>query len=350
MSGWLDDKYINLLSFKLDRFKRLDSQKYNFRCPFCGDSQKSRFKARGNVFPSNNSDDLFYKCFNCGISLSVHEFIKRIDENLYKEYKLESLKERGNFKKQTFNTTISNDNKPAFQELSGLKKISQLSSGDPVKQYVIDRKIPSRYHYKLYYTKRFMEWINTILPDKFNEHQLKKDEPRLVIPFFDDLGNIFAVAGRSFKQNSIKYLTIKFNDKVDKIYGLNELDRSKKVYIVEGPIDSFFLDNSIAFAGIDGNFHKLLKGLDYVLILDNQPRNKEVVDNVAKLIREKEKVFIWPSELSSFKDINDMILGGYTSGQIQKIIDKNTYYDLAAQLKFNAWKKVETKYERYHSH
>lgn len=351
MSAWLDDKYINLLSFKLDRFRRLDSHKYNFRCPFCGDSQKSRFKARGNVYPSLDSDELMYKCFNCGVPHKVSTLIKRVDENLYKEYKLESLKESGNFKRTNFNLPIKKQESPVFQELAGIKKVSQLKPDDPVKKYVVSRKIPSKYHFKLYYVKRFMEWINTIIPNKFDEKQLKRDEPRLVIPFFDSDGNIFAVAGRSFKQNSIKYLTIKFNEKADKIFGLDELDRSKKVYVVEGPIDSYFLDNSIAFAGIDGNFRKHLNGLDYVVILDNQPRNKEVVDKVARLIREKERVFIWPRGLEDYKDINDLVVdGGYTSDEIQNIINKNTYHDLAAQLKFNEWKKVETKYERYHSH
>ena len=319
INTWLDDKYINLLSFKLDRFKRIDSQKYNFRCPFCGDSKKNRFKARGNVFPSD-SGGLFYKCFNCGIPLSFSEFLKRFDDELYKEYRLESMKDSNNhFTKNDFNKVHKNS--IVFQELKDLRRISQLTSDNPVKKYVTDRKIPSKYHYKLYYAKRFMEWINTLLPNKFNENQLRRDEPRLVIPFFDYDGNIFAVTGRSFKENSIKYMTIKFNDKESKIFGLDELDRSKKVYVVEGPIDSYFIDNSLAFAGIDGNIKKTLKSIDYVIILDNQPRNDSVVKKLEKLINDKEKVFIWPKGLEEYKDINDLVMVGYSKEDIKKLID-----------------------------
>lgn len=348
ISSWLDDKYINLLSFKLDRFKRLDSQNYNFRCPFCGDSKKNRFKARGNVFPSTEGG-LFYKCFNCGIAMKASTFIERVDDELYKEYRLESLKEKKHFTKNSFNTDVADDG-VVFQDLTDLKKVSQLNHDDPVKKYVLSRKIPAEYHHKMYYAKRFMEWINKLIPDKFDNNQLKIDEPRLVIPFFNSDGYIFAVAGRSFKENSIKYLTIKFNKSSSKVFGLDELDRSLKIYIVEGPIDSYFIDNSLAFAGIDGNIKSLLKSMNYVIILDNQPRNDSVVNKIEKLINENEQVFIWPPGLDEFKDINDLILGGYSKDDIKKIIDKNTYQNLVAKLKFNEWKKTGSKNERYNSH
>ena len=61
---YIDQKYLLLVSPQLKLFKKKSDGLYNFRCPYCGDSQKSRTKARGYVFRKKN--DLFYKCHNCG--------------------------------------------------------------------------------------------------------------------------------------------------------------------------------------------------------------------------------------------------------------------------------------------
>ena len=47
MSSYIDTKFINLLSTRLPKFKRKAEYLFNFRCPHCGDSQKSQSKARG---------------------------------------------------------------------------------------------------------------------------------------------------------------------------------------------------------------------------------------------------------------------------------------------------------------
>lgn len=343
-SSWIDDKYINLLSFRLDRFKRVGQYAYNFRCPICGDSKKSKFKARGYVFPSKDKNVLMYKCHNCGVSMQVKNLIREIDDALFKEYSLEMLKESGGKEKiKKFIPDIEKFSKrrhDKFDPLKGLKKISQLSHESPVKKYINERMIPNEYHHKLYYCKRFMEWINTIVPDKFDENQLKRDEPRLVIPFIDRKGYVFGVTGRSFKKNSIRYLTIKFDDDKEKVYGLEDINLKKRVYVVEGPIDSFFIDNCLAFAGSDGQIDTVLNGCDYTVILDNEPRNEEIVKKMKKLINSGRDVCIWPESVNDYKDINDMIIAGMQKDQIKHIIDSNTFNGLKATLKFNEWKKI----------
>ena len=40
------------------------------------------------------------------------------------------------------------------------------------------------------------------------------------------------------------------------------------------------------------------------------------------------------------KDINDMILSGFSPDEIQDIISKNTFVNLRAKMEFINWKKV----------
>lgn len=337
---WLEVKYINLLSNKLLRFHKVDEYTYVFRCPICNDSAKDEFKTRGYIY--QNSGHLKFKCHNCGYSSSFYKFLENIDPFLFDEFKLEILKERGSIRKnyksdddKIFTSYI--EIKKEKNILENLKCVADLSDNHPVKIYVNERKIPIENQKDIYLTIRFMEWINTIIPDKFLKSQLKKDEPRLVIPFYTADKKIFAVAGRSFKKNSIKYITIKFDENQNKIYGLDNIDSSKRVYVVEGPIDSFFLDNSIAFAGSSGYIPDFE---DCVIILDNEPRNREIVKLMSKFISQGRKICIWPNSIIE-KDLNEMIINGYSKEKIKEIIDNNTFDGFQAKLRFSEWKVIK---------
>ena len=75
------------------------------------------------------------------------------------------------------------------------------------------------------------------------------DYPRLVIPFFDKSGKMFAYQGRAFGNETPRYITLKLVSEKEKIYGLERIDFDSHVFVVEGPIDSLFIDNCLAVAG-----------------------------------------------------------------------------------------------------
>jgi len=91
MSTYIDIKYLNLLSTRLPKFKRKSEYLFNFRCPHCGDSQKSQTKARGFVYQKKN--DMFFKCHNCGVGQTLGNLIKFVDPSMHKEYIFERFKE-----------------------------------------------------------------------------------------------------------------------------------------------------------------------------------------------------------------------------------------------------------------
>lgn len=350
-SYWIEVKYANMLSIRLNRFKLKSSNPYlaNFRCFACGDSAQSKIKARGYIY--EDKGHLKVKCHNCDYHGLMGKLLSDVDPMLASEYRLECVKESGNFERrgEPYVPDIAKFNKPRFQHyepMKVLKKVSQLKPDHPVALYVRSRKIPSNYHYRLFYAPKFNAWVNTLIPDKFGEQQLQFDEPRLVIPFIDENGYVFGFQGRALKKNSgLRYITIMLDENKPKVYGLDKIDFTQEHFIFEGPIDSMFVDNSLALAGSDGNILSVLGKDNSTLVYDNEPRNAAICKKIERAIDNNFRVVIFPKsveKLEKYKDINDLILSGMSKDEVRECLHSNSYRGLAAKLKFREWKKVTT--------
>ena len=64
MSSYIDLKYINEISARLSQFKKKGDYLYNFRCPHCGDSKKSKTKARAYFYRVKNESRKLIKKFD----------------------------------------------------------------------------------------------------------------------------------------------------------------------------------------------------------------------------------------------------------------------------------------------
>jgi len=334
---YVEIKYLNLLSVQLEKFKQKKPYLWNFRCPYCGDSQRNKNKARGFVFQLKG--DLLYKCHNCQISVPVPKLIQDMNPELYKEYRLEKFKSPKKQDMRKFNKKVSTFgermNDFQFEVLApvgilhDLTPLSNLNNSHPAKEYILNRKLPTE---ALYYTEKFMEWTNSIKPDTFQE--ITKDEGRIIIPFKDKDGNVFGFQGRSLSNSGLRYITILIEEEQPKIFGLNSINYEKTVYITEGPFDSLLLSNAIAMAGADATISGL--GItDHVFVYDNEPRNVQIVSRISRHISDGESVVIWPSDIKE-KDINDMVLAGH---DVQRIVSSCSYQGLTATLKLNDWRK-----------
>jgi len=320
---FVDVKYINLISSRLQKFKRVKNNLYNLRCPICGDSQKNKNKARGYLYQVKNNTN--FKCHNCGINISFSNFLKQLDIEISKQYSFEKFKEGHTGKNFVVEEPKFNFDAPVFKTKLNLPKASENSSASG---YLLGRKLNPD---KFYYAEKFKEWANSIKPTFPNT---KYEEPRIIIPLFYQ-NTLVGFQGRAIGINKIKYITIMLSDDAPKIYGLDEIEKDKTVYITEGPFDSTFISNSIALCGADGDVDKW--GIsDCVWIYDNEPRNTEILSRISRVIELGQKVVIWPPNTEE-KDINDMILTGHN---VQHMIESNTYSGLEAKLKFNIWKKI----------
>jgi transcription elongation factor Elf1 len=338
---WLLHKYIGIVSTRLQNFKRKGPNLYNFRCMFCGDSSSNKNKARAYIYEKKGK--MAFHCHNCGASASVQNFIKMLDQNVYNEMQMEKLMDSKTPEQIDYEQFVEKMKKPVFMKsgpLKGLKKISQLSALHPVKKFVESRKIPNPYHAKLFVCPNFKQFTNNLIPNKFDEDSVSRDETRLLIPFLDKDKNLHAYQGRAIGKSAVKYITIVLNDNVPKLYGLDTLDRNKTIYVTEGPIDAMFLPNAVATAG--GDLVSAITSLPkdkVVVVYDNEPRSKETVKKLDKAILNGYNVVVWPENLEH-KDINDMVLAGLSSEFIKHIIDTHTYKDLSAKLMLTKWSKV----------
>ena len=336
MSLHIDKKYMSLVSSKLDRFRQKSDYLWNFRCPICGDSSKNKLKMRGYIY--RRKSDLFFSCHNCGTSISFGNFLKTIDKSMYSQYQMERFKSEnaGNVAKPDFSSLMQ---KPVFniKKKINLPSIYSLPETHTAKRYCYDRRLPKNKLEELYYADDFAEFVKEIFP----EYDKKLyNEPRLVIPFYDEKGDLLGFQGRAFIASKVKYITIKLSDDNLKVFGLNKIDRAKRVYVVEGPIDAMFLENSLAM--MDASLYNVISSvgnLDYVFIFDNEPRNKDVCKHMQKTIMMGKNICVWPKHITA-KDINEMVLQGKPPAAIQSIIDSNTFSLLKAQLEFGSWSKI----------
>ena len=334
MSSYIDLKFINDLSGRLSQFKKKTDYLFNFRCPHCGDSQKSKTKARAYLYRVKN--DMFFKCHNCGQGQNLANFIKFVDPKLYEQYLLERYKKSAPATpkpKFDFKPTKFTNQTP----IDDLKSIQDLPEDHPARLYCMNRKIPEKYFDKLFLSDKFMTLVNEVKP---NTYKITKDHPRLIIPFYDTTGKVFAFQGRAFGKEQPKYLTIKLDENKQKVYGLERINFQNQVFIVEGPIDSLFIDNCLAAGGADLFLKNKIPNENITYIFDNEPRNKEIVKRMYKVIEQDFNVVIWPDEIQ-LKDVNDMIMSGLTKLELQDIISNNTYSKLSALTKLNYWKKIK---------
>jgi hypothetical protein len=345
---WLDTKYISLLSFRLRNFKRKGNDQWNFSCPYCGDSKTNKHKARGFIFERKGR--LRYYCHNCNVpGVDVPKLVKHLDPMMYDEYVKEKLMADPIKREKTDVELFADKMKPPVfmksSPLKHLKKISLFQPSSAVKVWIDGRRIPPESHYRLFFCKEFKHWVNEYcIPNKFDKDSLTRDEPRLVIPFLDEEGNLFGVQGRSFKKDAaVRYITIIMDDSKPKVFGLDKIDlKLPHIYVVEGPLDSLFLPNCVASCGSDltTNLHRIVDDKSkFIVVYDNEPRNDEIVKKIEKAIAAGYQVCIWPDSMAE-KDINDMVLAGYTPAKVVDIINENVYSGLKAKLRFSEWKKV----------
>ena len=319
----VDSKFINLISSKLQKFKRVKSDLYNFRCPICGDSKKNKSKTRGYLY--SMKADVNFRCHNCGASMTFSSFLKQQDPVLHKQYVFERFKEG-----TTGRATVVEEPKfyfeaPKFKKKINLPKASENPSADG---YLTARKLDST---QFYYAEQFKKFVNTLKPT-FDD--TRYDEERIIIPLYYQK-NLIGLQGRSLGPSKVKYITVMINDDAPKIYGLDNIRTDAPVYVTEGPFDSTFIRNSIAMCGADADVSRW--GISNpVWIYDNEPRSSEIVRRIGNTIDSGDSLVIWPNGIGD-KDINDMVMSGL---DVQSVIESNTYSGLEAKLKFNTWKKI----------
>ena len=352
--SFLDVKFINMISSRLTRFSW---KKYNqlatCRCPICGDSKRNKSKTRFYFYEKKGG--FFVKCHNCDFGTTLSKFLEQFDRGIHEQYTLEKYRS---------GTTGRNESEPEYKFAEpkfgkcrastedvereplcvGLSSLSELQEDHPAVVFLLDRQIPRDKHHLLYFAPNFGAWAKTIDPDM----QLG-NEPRLIIPIIHE-GRLIGANCRSFDpKSSSRYITLRKEKNEDRMwFGLDRVDSTRPVVVVEGPLDSLFLPNAVAIIGL-GKCTTLPKelGSDPIFALDNEPRNKELVKTMQELVDNKRTLCIWPDTIKE-KDINEMVLAGTQSCDILNTILQNSCSGSTATLRLSKWRRssISTKYYR----
>ena len=337
MSIITDTKYLSLLSPRLERFKKVRDYLWNFRCPQCGDSHKSKSKARGYVY--RKKTDLFFKCHNCGVGQSVGNLIKDLDPFLHKQYIMERYRagETGQRKSKAPEFKFETPTFKPKETNIDLPSIESLPKEHYARVYYEGREIPQQFMDKIFYAEDFKEWAISVCQVDYSN--LMGKEPRLVIPFFDKDNQLIGAQGRALQESKIRYVTVKVHEDAPKVFGLERWNSDQHTYLVEGPIDSLFLPNCLAMAGADMSDLTLIDKNKTTLIFDNEPRNFQIVKSMVRFLKNGWKIVVWPDSIIN-KDINDMVLSSIKDARLVKIINTNTYSGQRGEWEVKSWKRV----------
>lgn len=342
MSVFIDSQYVSQLSPILRNFKKKRNDLWNFSCPFCGDSKKDTRKARGFIYKRGNQ--LFYKCYNCPSSCNFPNFLKFIDEAMYDSYIAERYitNDVTNIKNKEI-ARVMDFQQPVFGKrkeiLLGLDSIAGLPDEHPAKQYIMNRQIPRELWRELFWTEDFRE-VAMRFDEKYEK--LRKKDARIVIPFIDDNDKVTAIQGRTLNPDEkIRYITVKASEASTKVFGLDKVNRTNTILVVEGLFDSMLLPNSLAAACADLScVESFVPKKKCILIPDREPRNKDLGRQIQKFIKDEWRVCLLPDSLKS-KDINDYILkDGKTVEELLELIRDHTYSGLELEFEFSNWRKI----------
>jgi len=348
MSVYLDRMFIDRMAFTLLRFKWIKPNVARCRCPFCGDSRTSTIKARGYFFLSDTGDGYTFSCKNCGVGRNVYSFLEEQDQLLWKEYILERLRERGGGITQPrqqvaarpengFMAKLVEATMAYVDPLEGLPRLSSLPDDHPAVRYMVDeRKFHPAMLERLFYAADF-NLVARVVDKTLEETQVPHDK-RIIIPFYFPDGKLKCIQGRALDPKAMRYITVKTADEVDKIFGLERIDDTRVKLVFEGPFDSMFFPNAVATC--DSSLTKYTAD-NVIYVWDNQPRNKEVMNNIAKAVAAGFRVCIWADNCPFIgKDANEMIKNGATPREILAWIAGHTYNGLRANLELSKWRKV----------
>ena len=340
---FVDLEWINRISYKLDRFSSTFGKKvFSCRCPVCGDSKKDSKKTRFIIYNKKNEMNVY--CHNCGYSTLFYCFMRDYFQSDFDEYKRDQTLNRLKPSRIVSKTLSVEDDKPYTLPEKTSQNVTEkvldtcipcvdLDSKHPAIKWLRSRCLTDKEIDRLYWSPNFKTTSEILSPTKLKE--TFPVEGRIMIPFFSEDGELEMMQGRSLNNKGLRYISIKRDEMVDKIFGKLELDRSKTIYCCEGPFDSLFVDNCIATC--DSN---LLRAEADVYIWDNEPRNPDIVKLIEKAIDQNKKVVIWPTSPDQKQDINDMIKMGLSREDINEIIQMCSYSGLKAKLEFKKWRKV----------
>lgn len=298
---------------------------YNFRCPVCGDTSDNPNDRNAWILTGGG---YWYHCFKgrCGTSQSLLSYLKVNEPAIHSNLIFNGFVKKEAPKKRKVSTGIQKKVAPSGQYCFDSGELLSILDGHPTcteaLRQVRARRIPEKFYSK---------WFVSIKDERFlipNGGKGNKYSNRIIIPYYKLGGTWKYFQGRSLLKNcKMRYLSAPNSIEKD-FFRIDWLDTKKPFYLLEGPLDSTFIDNSVAFSGT-GGLKRLLSEYpeitkykqNAVFIWDNTSIgiDGEAVDEAGRKMLEMTasqgfSYFDWDAVESKngekIKDINDLVLHG----------------------------------------
>lgn len=327
--------------FSNDRYvkRKIDvyNDRYNFCCPYCNDSKDPR-KKRGNLY----FNSLHFHCFNCGESVGVNKLLSDFNESLSNEdriavHEIQQNSKRFEPRHSSAQSSISMRllEKLAVPKSVFFKSLDLISpyKNDFVSSYLKSRKIDIRdwKYFAFHPETKELYILNTTDQDRIIGYQIRQLDSdsrktrylsRRLTKMYDecfhkDINSIIEKLlllepmGQKYidEEDGIENISANL-DRISGIFNIMNINMSSTITIMEGPIDSLGIPNSIALQGASKSLNGFFDNMDNVRFLfDNDKTGKEM--SIRKL-KEHKQIFLWSSYLkmkninNKIKDINDL--------------------------------------------
>lgn len=329
----LDYKYTLLISSRLVNFKEVNSDLYNFRCFYCGDSKKNAHKSRGYLFVVDGNTR--YKCHNCGASETFSSFLKDLDSSIYTQYRLEKFKNKPQKRNSYSNVITKTDIKSRMKthsSISALTPITDLPDNNDVKKFFRKRMIPEKFESVFYSCSDASGFTDSVI----DFH----DEEFLAVPYFlDNDHNFDFIQVRSVSRKVYITLDNKNSTSKRKVWGIPHIDKSRRVFAFEAPIDATMVDNSIAMGGVMNNANlEFVRGMfdDLVVAYDaDYKTNPHILRQLERLIKNDYSVVLFDRHFV-WKDVNQCIMSGaWSLEKLNNYVNERVFSGLRARLEIS---------------
>ena len=340
----LPEDFVVLKFFELGYYPKYNkfNNVYQCSCPICREGKSLGKKRRCYYIPKN--ENIF--CHNCGWSGKPLKWITEVSGHTSADV-IQELKEYvpdiTDIVEEQAPVKVVTDTLPKdCINLSDTAQLDFYKNNDMLRtatQTIKNRRLDTAVN------KPDSLYISLV--DKVHKN-------RLVIPFINENKEIEFYQSRTLldRDNKVKP---KYLGRVNAEKTLFNIDRVSSdhntVYIFEGPLNAFFTKNSVAVAGItergrsfttrqEQQLNNTLKWYDKVWILDSQWIDQASLVKSEALLKQGERVFIWPEKFGKrFKDFNDIAIACSIDEIKWDFIQKNTFEGLEGIVRLSEIKK-----------
>jgi DNA primase len=300
---------------------------FNFRCPFCGDSEKSKIKKRFHLqYKSEN--DIYFNCFNCahkGNFYDLYAFINGISSK-------EAFKKLNKYNKDQIFKRLSKTSRKQFEEHKTELYIFN--------QFLKEKCLDEHSEPSSYIQGKLISVLKTFkekrkISDAFICYE-GKFKNRIIIPVYNKKDCIYFQGRRINSSQYPKYLNPKI-EKENVILNKDKFDKEKYIIITEGLLDAISIGDqgtSCLGATIKDDFLKKIfeytdKGI--IISLDNDERGIQETINIINKSKYNKSLYYF--FLDKYKDLNEFHVNNSINLYKYIIDNKKSYLNAIMHLK-----------------